>query len=194
MADPVLRVTSGDQHFDFAGLMAHEMVQVQKWTGIEKRREFHKAIRDEVPSAVLAAFTLVEWRAAGTDDPPRWGSAKVDLDALAWSWHVDGRAVDMVVETDDDGRKLLAVLDERGNPKRDGDGFVEPTGDPDERVGVVPILDDEGNTQWRYADTGEDIRPTEPPATRGSTGSTTTAKPSGDGSESPSRDLTDVSV
>jgi hypothetical protein len=202
MAEPVRRIVSGDKHFDFSGLMAHEMIQVTKWTGIEKRRDFYAKILEEDPLALQAAFALVEWRASESEEPPRLNVAKVDLDDTKGFLHIDGRKVELLMERDSDGEPLLVVINDQGEPvpgNKKGSyrlptGAVDDDGKPTEKVGIVPLKHPDGSWRYRYVDTGEDVDPTPETATPGSTGSSTTAKTSGNGSESTSQHQPDAAA
>jgi len=196
MAEPVRRIVSGDKHFDFAGLMAHEMIQVTKWTGIEKRREFYNQILAEDPNALQAAFSLVLWREQGGDPekPPRLHEARVDLDDTKGFLQVEGRKVELLLERDAAGEPLLVLINDKGEPlpgpKRGT--YALPKGEEGELVGVVPLKHEDGSWRYRYVDTGEDVDPT--PPTPGSSDSSSTAKTSGNGSGSQSQPQTDAAA
>src|SRR4051794_2346867 len=183
MADPVHRLSCGDEHFDLAGLMSDEMAHVKSWTQLKNRRDFYQALQDEDPDAVTAAFTLARRR----DGNPncRFSEVKVNLDDLIWSRHIDGRKVEVSYDAADDGSPLQVLLDDRFRPLRNSDGgYLLPTGEEGERVGPAVLFDGD-EIRWRYTDTGEDVNPTVQPATSGSTGSPTTAtKRRGGGSDS----------
>lgn len=185
MAEPVRRVSSGDKHFDFSGLMAHEMIQVTKWTGIERHFEFYDQIRKANPLAVQAAWALLAWRESGEDDPPRLNAARVNLDDLRVTLVVGDREVEMLFVEDADG-PIVALADEQGRPVPGGKKgtWAKPTGADGEKTTWVPLTNDDGGFRYRYIDTGEEVDPT--PPTPGSTGSNATAKQSGGGSGSPS--------
>lgn len=179
MADPVIpinRVTIGDLYFDLAALMSDEMEQVSIWTGgaYKNRQEFYAALREELPRAVVAALHVAKWRKTG--EKPRYDDKwRVNLDDIRWSRHVGGKAVDVSMEKDSDGAPLVVVVDAKGQPVRDGKNYKLPTGDEGEKVGFILHKDEDGNLRWYYVDTGEDVRPTQMPATSGSTGSPSTA-------------------
>ena len=161
MADPVRRITSGDKHFDFAGLMSNEMIQVTKWTGIEKRSDFHQAILNGDATAAQAAFTVVAWRELGPTnevDPPRWGSVVVDVDDLKGFLHVDGRRVELLYEREENGDPLFVLADKDGLPVKDGKGkYVKPTGAEGEQKAIVPLLHPDGSLKYKFVDTGEEV-------------------------------------
>lgn len=176
MADPVYpvhRVTAGEDHFDLAGLMSDEMAQVKAWTGHKNRAEFYQAMQDEDPDALTAAFSLVKWRKESK--LPRWGEVRVCLDDLRWSRVVDNRQVELIAE-ERDGKPLIVQVDGNGDPLKEGDSYLEPTGADGEKLGFVLPKTPEGHLRWRFTDTGEDVRPTEQPPTSGSSGSPSTAK------------------
>lgn len=134
MADPVLRITHGDDSFDLRGLTAQEMAKVKTETGFRNRQEFFDAITDEDPAAILAAFLLARIRKG---EKPRWDDIDVNLDDVIAGFYDDtGRQVEPVIQTDDDGRPVL----------RDG----VPVGERDEQ----------GNLKWRYVDSGDPVPPT----------------------------------
>lgn len=190
MADPVSRLSCGDEYLELRGLMSDEMALVKRWTGLKNRQAFYDALIDEDPEAIQAAFTLARRRATDKPEAVRFNQTRVNLDDLRWTRVVDGRQVDWRVELDDDGKPLMACLDDQGRPMRDEDGeFVKPSGSRDERVGPVLILTDDGKPSWFYVDSGDDVLPTTEPTTSGSNGSSTTDTTAGDSSDSPSPHL-----
>lgn len=176
MADPVQpihRLTHDKEHFDLADLWSDEMAQVKSWTGFSNRQEFYQALQNEDADAVVAAFSLVKWRAE--NKVPRWSEVRVNMNALAWSRIVGDREVAVLLE-ERDGKPLVVQVDKNNEPIKDAKGgYLDPTGADDERVGFALLKTDEGYLRWKFTDTGEEVRPTTEP-TSGQNDSPSTAK------------------
>lgn len=135
MLTPKIQVTLGDETFTLSGLKVQEMAKVKSWTSLKNREEWWKAITEEDPDALIAAYVLVKQRKG---EQVRFSDADFDLDTFD---------VDLV---DEQGRKVMPVFEQN----TDGTVKTRDDGSP------IPALKD-GEAQWKYVETGEPVPPTE---------------------------------
>lgn len=132
MAEPTMVIRMGDEELRLDEVSAQEMVRVKTWTGLRNRAEWWRAISEEDPEALLAAYCLAKARKG---EEVRYSEADFPLSSLD-AWFVDdtGRQVTPQVEVDERGN---VRLDEQGRP--------------------IPVLDELGRQRWVDKATGEPV-------------------------------------
>lgn len=127
---PVLVITVGGEEFPLESPSVQEVRTVKKWTSGEfsSRQQWFTAALREDADALLACYVTVKRRQGqpiSFDDATDFPS-----DVKAKFVDGDGREVEQVLQVKDDGSVVIV----------DGE--------------VVPVLDEEGNPQWRDVESG----------------------------------------
>ena len=146
-----LQVTVDDEPLLFGSLMVDETERVVRWTSYANKTEWARGCWNEEPAAQKAVYLTLQCRKG---NKVRWEDAKFKDGITCRYVDAAGRHVVLAVQLDDDG---LPILDDDGDPK--------------------PRLKD-GRPVLLYADTGEEV----PPTDAGSDSTPTSATPATPGS------------
>lgn len=163
-----LQVTVDGEVLLFSSLMVDETERVVAWTGYKNKTEWARACWNEEPAAQKAVYVICKAR---KDETVRFSDAKFRDDISCKYVDADGRHIVLKVQVDEEG---APILDKDGDPK--------------------PVMKN-GRAVLLYADTGDEVFPTEaaePPATSESPNTTGTPETSGSGTDSDSSTLLTV--
>lgn len=126
---PTLMITVGGEEFRLESPTVQEVRNVKRWTGFASRPAWFSAALAQDGDALLACYVIAKRRKGeqiNFDDA-------TDFEAKVEAKFVDG-----------EGREVEQVM----HVKPDGSVLLDEDGD------VVPVLDQEGNPQWRDVESG----------------------------------------